>query len=140
MKTRHAKLQGKIAALQSQLHEMKRERERCQEQLDKYVKRHRSLSYDKLETGDIERLTKIYAYFDERYSVQWQGGLRCDNRGMHLCFWVDDDPEYLNLHLTSTSKNICFGGSTSWLVKAETLEDKIAALTQIKKDIKEVLK
>jgi len=58
---------------------------------------------------------------------------------MMLCNWVGDDPDYLILHLTSTSDNICFSGSTSWRVKAVGLEEKIEVLKQIKKDIKEIL-
>ena len=98
------------------------------------------MKFDGLETKDTDKLEKIYTYFDKRYPIDFQGGLRCDERGMRLCFWVDDDPDYLILHLASTSENICFSGSTSWQVKAETLADKVKTLKQIKNDIKKILK
>ena len=88
----------------------------------------------------MDKLKKIYAYFDALYPIEWQGGLRCDNRGMKLLYWLDDDPDYLILHLTSTSENICFSGSTSWLVKAETLADKVEVLSKVKKDIQKIIK
>lgn len=139
-KTRYEKINAKIGELQHELAEMERDRRNQQIELDKYVKRHRSLSYDGLETSDSQKLWKIYAYFDKRYEVEWQGGLRCDTRGMRLVFWIDKDPDYLIFYLTSTSDNICFGGSTSWLVKAATLKDKVAAITEVKRDIQKLLK
>lgn len=139
-KTRYDKLQQKISALQVELCNMGQDKEKRERELEKYVRRHRSLKYDGLETSDVDKLKKIYAYFDALYPIEWQGGLRCDNRGMRLFYWLDNDPDYLILHLTSTSENICFSGSTSWLVKAETLADKVDALTRIKKDIQKILK
>lgn len=140
IKTKYTKLKEKITALQGELSDMARDKKRRQDELDGYVRRHRSLMFDGLETGDVEKLRKIYAYFDKRYPIEWQGGLRCDNRGMRLVYWVDNDPNFLILHLSSTSANICFGGSTSWQVKAAMLADKVDALGQIKKDILKILK
>ena len=138
-KTRHDKIKQTIARLESELNKMRRDKEQREHELDKYVRRHKSLSFDGLETGDVAKLTKMYAYFDKQYPIEWQGGLRGDNRGMRLVYWLDDDPDYLILHLTSTSQNICFGGSTSWQVKAPTLADKVEVLAQIKKDILKIL-
>lgn len=138
--TRYEKLRNKIAQLESQQRKLLREKEQKTTELEKYVNRHRSLNFDGLETKNTNKLKKIYTYFDKRYSIDFQGGLRCDERGMRLCFWVDDDPDYLILHLASTSENICFSGSTSWQVKAETLADKVKTLKQIKNDIKKILK
>lgn len=138
--TRYEKLKNKIAQLESQQWKLVREKEQKATELEKYVNRHRSLKFDGLETKDTDKLEKIYRYFDKQYPIDFQGGLRCDERGMRLCFWVDDDPDYLILHLSSTSKNICFSGSTSWQVKAETLADKVKTLKQIKNDIKKILK
>lgn len=138
--TRYEKLKNKIAQLESQQWKLAREKEQKTAELEKYVNRHRSLKFDGLETKDTDKLQKIYKYFDKQYPIDFQGGLRCDERGMCLCFWVDDDPDYLILHLSSTSENICFSGSTSWQVKAETLADKVKTLKQIKDDIKKILK
>lgn len=138
--TRYEKLKNKIAQLESQQWKLAKEKEQKRAELEKYVNRHRSLKFDGLETKDTDKLQKIYRYFDKQYPIDFQGGLRCDERGMCLCFWVDDDPNYLILHLSSTSENICFSGSTSWQVKAETLADKVKILKQIKNDIKKILK
>ena len=73
------------------------------------------------------------------YAIEFEGGIRNDNRGMKLCRWIYEDPDYLILHLTSTSENICFSGSTSWLVKAVVLEAKIEVLKKIKEDMKKIL-
>lgn len=140
MKTRYTKIQRQIAKLNSALYEMEREKERRTAELEKFVRRHRSLSFDGLQTADRDKLKKTYAYLDARFKIEWQGGLRCDERGMRLCFWIDDDPDFLILHLTSTSENICFGGSTSWIVKAPTLADKIGVLAQVKNDIAKIIK
>ena len=140
MKTKYEKLKQSVAKLNSALHEMERDKERREAELEKYARRHRSLSFDGLETADVEKLQAIYAYFDSRYRVEWQGGLRCDTRGMRLHYWIDNDPDYLILHLSSTSKNICFSGSTSWIVKAETLADKVSVLAQVKNDIMKIIK
>ena len=138
--TRYEKLKNKIAQLESQQWKLAREKEQKATELEKYANKHRSLKFDGLETKDTDKLQKIYKYFDKQYPIDFQGGLRCDERGMRLCFWVDDDPDYLILHLSSTSENICFSGSTSWQVKAEKLADKVKTLKQIKKDILEILK
>lgn len=138
--TRFEKLKNKIAQLESQQQKLAREKEQKATELEKYINRHRSLKFDGLETKDTDKLEKIYAYFDKKYPIDWQGGLRCDERGMRLVFWLDKDPDFLILHLTSTSENICFSGSTSWQVKAETLADKVKTLKQIKDDIKKILK
>ena len=140
MKTRHERIKRQIGKLESVLYEMEREKERRTAELGKYVRRHRSLSFGSLETADRDRLKKIYAYLDARFKIEWQGGLRCDERGMRLCFWIDDDPEYLILHLTSTSQNIFLSGSTNWIVKAPTLADKVGVLSQVKKDIAKIIK
>ena len=140
MKTRCETLKYKLAKVQGQLFQLSIDKKRCEEELNKYTKRHKSMSFDGLETGDTKALCKIYSYFDKKYRVQWQGGLRCDSRGMRLVYWIDDDPEFLVLHLTSTSENICFSGSTSWLVKAPTLDDKVEVLRKIKADILKIIK
>lgn len=140
MKTRHEKIKQQIGKLESALYEMEREKGRRETELETYVRRHRSLKFDSLHTSDVDELLAIYAYFDSRYKIQWQGGLRCDNRGMALCYWIDNDPDYLVLHLSSTSENICFSGSTSWIVKAPTLADKVSILAQVKKDIAKIIK
>ena len=139
-KTRYEKLNAKIGELQHALDELDRDRHKQQIALDKYIQRHRSLRYDGLATSDLQQLSNIYAYFDKRYEVDWEGGLRCDTRGMHLVFWIDKDPDFLIFFLTSTSDNICFGGSTSWRVKAATLKAKIAVITEVKRDIQKHLK
>ena len=140
MKTRYMKIKRQIAKLNSALHEMEREKERRTAELDRYVRRHRSLNFDSLRTSDVDKLRAIYAYFDSRYKIEWQGGLRCDDRGMALYHWIDDDPDYLVLHLASTSENICFSGSTSWIVKAPTLADKVGILAQVKRDVTKIIK
>lgn len=140
MKTRYTKIQRQIAKLNSALSEMEREKERCTAEPEKYVRRHRSLSFDSLRTSDVDKLRAIYAYFDSRYKIEYQGGLRCDERGMRLYFWIDDDPNFLILHLTSTSESICFGGSTSWIVKAPTLAEKVGILAQVKRDVTKIIK
>lgn len=138
--TRYKKLKNKIAQLESQQWELTTEKEQKTTELEKYINKHRSLKFDGLETKDTQKLWKIYEYFDKQYPVEFQGGLRCDERGMCLVFWLDEDPDYLILHLSSTSKNICFSGSTSWQVKAVSFDDKIKALAQIKKDIEKIIK
>lgn len=139
-KTRYEKLKQQLSKAQSQVWALEREKEEKQTELSNYCRRHRSLSYDNLSTCDIIKLKKIYLYFDMRYPIEWQGGFRLDDRGMALYFWVNDDPDCLELHLSSTCENLCFSGSTSWLVPAKTLEDKIAILKKIKNDISEILK
>jgi hypothetical protein len=134
------KLKRKIAKLTKKLSCIQQDKEFKENELEQYCKRHRSVTFDGLETGDVNTLWKMYEYFDKKYPIEWQGGIRCDNRGMRLCFWLDDDPDYLIIHLTSTSKNICFGGSTSWLVKAVSLDDKVNVIKTIKNDINNLIK
>ena len=139
IKTRYDKLRQKEAKISNLIYALAKEKEQKETELKKECSRRR-LSFEGLETGNVEKLKKIYAYFDKLYKIDWEGGLRCDDRGMRLCFCLDDDPDYLIIHITSTSENICFGGSTSWIVRAETLEDKINLLKTIKKDILNILK
>ena len=139
IKTRYEKLKQKEAKISYLIYALQKEKEQKETELKKECSRRR-LSFDGLETGNVAKLKKIYAYFDKRYKIRFQGGLRCDNRGMALCFWLNDDPDYLIIHITSTSENICFSGSTSWIVRAETLDDKINLLKTIKKDILNILK
>lgn len=138
--TRYEALKKQSAEIASKFFDLQREKEAEQKRLDAVCKKHRSMSYKDLATCDTQKLDKIYRYFDKHYPVEFEGGLRNDNRGMALFFWVDDDPHFLILHLASTCKNIVFSGSTSWLVKAKTLGDKINILKQIKKDILKILK
>ena len=140
MKNRCQKIKEKISFWEQKLVEIKKEHTDKSIELNKYIDRHPSLSFAGLETTDAEKLKKIYAYFDKKYAIDFQGGLRCDTRGMKLVFWVADDPDYLIVHLGSTCDNIYFGGTTSWIVKAETLQDKTKVLKQIKKDIEKILK
>ena len=140
VKTKLDTLKQKVAKYQSELDRLFRERDRVKEELEGYTRRHSSLDFDSLHTGDRCKLQLIYDYFDSRYPIVFQGGLRNDSRGMKLYYWVYDDPSYLELHLTSTSENICFGGSTSWIAKAETMVDKVELLRRIKKDIGRILK
>ena len=138
--TRYEKIRNKISEWERKQRDLRTEYIIEQQNLASYCKKHRSLSYDTLETRDTEKLWKIYEYFDKKYPIDFQGGIRCDERGMKVCFWLDDDPEYLILHIASTSQNICFSGSTSWLVKAPTLEDKVEILKTIKQDIWKIIK
>lgn len=137
--TRYEKIKNKIAKSQTELYCLSSEKISKEIELHKYCKRHR-FNFDKLESRDTGKLMKIYKYFDKRYPIDFQGGLRCDERGMKLHFWLDDDPDYLILHLSSTSENICFSGSTSWLVKACTLDDKINTLKTIRDDVLAIIK
>lgn len=140
--TRYTKAKKKESAIYRALAALQREKEAAEEELENYCKRHRSLSFDTLKTGDVDKLKQIYSYFDENedYILEWEGGLRCDDRGMKLCFWIDDDPEYLIIHITSDHDNICFSGSTSWVTKAPTLEDKIDVIKKVKIDITNIIK
>lgn len=137
--TRYDALQKQSEEISNKLFDLQRETEAEQERLEAFCKKYRSMSYNDLATCDTQKLDKIYQYFDKKYSIEWQGGLRNDSRGMALHFWVYDDPHFLILHLSSTSENICFSGSTSWLIKAKTLDNKINILKQIKKDILKIL-
>lgn len=122
------------------LDDLEREKDEKQKELDSYVRRHRSLKFDGIETCDIKKLLKLYKFLDGKYPVDWEGGLRADDRGMKLCFWLADDPDFLVIHLTSTSQNICFSGSTSWIAKAPTLSDKVRTLKMIKKEALRIIK
>lgn len=137
--TRYEKLKDLERQTSAKLRGLEKEREIKTNELESYCKRHR-ISFDGLETADIDKLKKIYRYFDRKYRIDWQGGLRCDDRGMRLYFWLDEDPHYLIFHLSSTSENICFSGSTSWIVRATSLEEKVNKIKQVKKDIAEIIK
>lgn len=138
--TRFEQLQNELNSAQHRIWNLGEEKDKKEKELETFVKRHKSYKYDGLATTDTGKLNKIYKYFDDKYPIEWQGGLRCDDRGMALHYWLDDDPDYLILHLSSNHDNICFSGSTSWLVKAVSLEDKITVIKQIKEDIKKILK
>ena len=140
IKTRYEKLKTQMAKILHNQYELSNEKEQKKDELDRYVKRHKSLRYDMLETNDVHKLEEIYRLLDRLFSVEWEGGLRCDCRGMKLCYWIYDDPDYLIIHLTSTSKNICFSGSTSWIAKAKTIEKKIEILKYVKTKVSEIIK
>lgn len=139
-KTRFDALKETLSGINSALSDLEREKDMKTNELETYVRRHRSLKFDNLKTCDVDKLENIYKYFDDRYPIEWQGGLRCDNRGMRLNYWLDDDPDYLILHITSDHDNLFFSGSTSWLVKAVTLEDKVNIIKKIKSDMLKILK
>ena len=141
IETRYTKANAELCEINHKIRMLEKEKTQAEEELKKYCKRHRSLNFDNLKTGDVEKLMKIYAYFDnnENYIHEWEGGLRCDDRGMRLCFWVNDDAEYLVIHITSDHNNIIFSGSTSWIVKAPTLEDKVKVIKTIKVDIAKII-
>ena len=138
--TRKDRLNKQMASLNHKIFILEKEKQEKEVELDKYIRRHRSLKFDMLETDDVEKLKKIYKFFDAKYPIEWQGGLRCDNRGMKLHFWIDDDPNFLIIHLSSTSQNICFSGSTSWIAKAPTLSDKVELLKTIKQKVLKIIK
>ena len=134
------KLHKELFKIQCKMSELEEERERKTIELEQYVKRHRSLKFDNLQTESVEKLKQIYSFMDKNYIIDWEGGIRCDNRGMKLCFWLADDPDFLIIHLTSTSGNIYFSGSTSWIVPAKTLQDKIEVLKNIKETVLKIIK
>jgi len=134
------KIEKKILFLERQKRLKEQNEESKKEEFENYVKRHKSLKFDEIRSCDTKKLAQIYKYFDDKYPICWQGGLRNDDRGMALCYWCFDKDDYLELHLHSTCDNICFGGSTSWLVYAPTLEEKVEKLKQIKKDMLKILK
>lgn len=142
IETRYTKANAELCNINHKICMLEKEKAQAEEELKKYCKRHRSLNFDNLKTCDVEKLKKIYAYFDnnENYIHEWEGGLRCDDRGMKLYFWVNDDAEYLVLHLASNHDNIIFSGSTSWIIKAPTLEDKVNVLKTVKSDITKIIK
>ena len=139
IETRIDKISKKINALKALEYDIIKERDTKIEELKKYHIKHQSIDFGGLATSCVPALKKIYEYMDKRYPIEWQGGLRCDDRGMALTYWIDDDPDYLILHLTSNHTNVIFSGSTSWIVKAPTLQDKIGLLKKIKKDIIKII-
>lgn len=137
--TKYSLLERKESKILAKIRELEKENEARVTEFEKVAKRHK-LNFDFF-TSDREKLLKIYNYFDKKYPVEWQGGLRCDTRGMSLLWWIEKrDADFLILHLSSTSENICFGGSTSWQVSAPSVDEKIKILKQIKKDVSEILK
>ena len=141
IETRYTKANAELCNINHKICMLEKEKTQAEEELKKYCKRHRSLNFDNLKTCDVEKLKKIYAYFDnnENYIHEWEGGLRCDDRGMKLYFWVNDDAEYLVIHITSDHNNVIFSGSTSWITKAPTLEDKVNVIKKIKADITKII-
>lgn len=142
IETRYTKANAELCNINHKICMLEKEKTQAEEELKKYCKRHRSLNFDNLKTCNVEKLKKIYAYFgnNENYIHEWEGGLRCDDRGMKLCFWVNDDAEYLVIHITSNHSNVIFSGSTSWIIKAPTLEDKIKVIKTVKSDITKIIK
>lgn len=113
--TRKDKLKKQVASLNHKILLIDMEKHEKEVELDKYIRRHRSLKFDMLETDNVEKLNKIYKFLDAKYPVEWEGGIRCDNRGMKLHFWLDEDPNFLIIHLSSTSKKHLF----FWLYKLD---------------------
>lgn len=140
IETRYEKIKKEYNNALHKQYDLAEEKHRKNQELNNYVKHHRSLKYDGLETSDIEKLKQIYKFFDDNYPIDWEGGLRCDNRGMKLCYWLYDDPDYIALYLTSTSENIYFSGSTKWLAYAPTLKDKVKTIKSIKEKVLKIMK
>ena len=140
--TRYTKLQAKEEKIRNEFFMLAQEKEQMEKELNKYCKHHRSVNFDALKTSDIKKLVRIYNYFDnnKHYIHEWEGGVRCDERGMKLHFWVNDDPNYLVIHISSNHNNLALSGSTSWIIKAPTLEDKVNTILTIKKDISKIVK
>lgn len=140
--TRFEKYEREESKARLKLYDLEKEKESKKQELETYYKRHRSMSFDLLKTGDVDKLNKIYGYFDKNkcYIHESELGLRCDDRGMKLHFWLYKDPDYLVLHLSSNHNNIVFSGSTSWIIKAPTLEDKVKILKMVKSDITKIIK
>ena len=141
IETRYTKANAQLCNINYKICMLEKEKAQAEEELKKYCKRHRSLNFDTLKTGDVDKLKQIYSYFDNNkdYVIEWEGGLRCDDRGMKLYFWVNDDAEYLVIHITSDHNNVIFSGSTSWVTKAPTLEDKVNVIKKIKADITKII-
>ena len=139
--TRAEKFKREESKAKMKLWELEKEKENKEQELEKYCKRHSSVNFDNLVTSDVEKLKKIYAYFDDNksYIHESELGLRCDDRGMKLYFWLHDDPDYLVLHLSSNHSNIVFSGSTSWIIKAPILEDKVNVIKKVKADISKII-
>ena len=138
--TRYDKINREISMAQAKKYLLEKEKELATEELQEYCRKHKSMRFDALKTEDTQKLLAIYDFMDKNYPVDWEGGIRCDNRGMKLHFWLDDDPDFLIIHLSSTSKNICFSRSTSWIVEAPTLTKKIEVLKYIKENVLKILK
>lgn len=134
------KIEEKILFLERQKRLKEQNFEKEKEEFENYVKRHKSLRFDEIRSCDTKKLAQIYKYFDDKYPIDFQGGLRNDIRGMALCYWCFDKGDYLILHLSSDHDNLFMSGSTSWLVYAPTLEEKIEKIKQIKKDMLKILK
>lgn len=139
IETRYEKIRKEYSKALHKQYDLAEEKHKKSEELNNYIKKHRSLKYDGLQTNNVEKLKQIYKFFDDNYPIDWEGGLRCDDRGMCLVYWLYDDPDYLVLHLTSTSKNICFSGSTNWLVYAPILEDKVKVIKSIKEKVLKIM-
>lgn len=139
--TRFEKYEREESKARFKLYNLEKEKENKKQELETYYKRHRSMSFDLLKTGDVTKLNKIYAYFDKNksYIHESELGLRCDDRGMKLHFWLHNDPDYLVLHLSSNHNNMVFSGSTSWIIKAPKLEDKVKILKMVKSDITRII-
>ena len=139
--TRFEKFEREESKARMKLYDLEREKQRKNDELEIYCKRHRSVNFDGLATGNIEKLKKIYSYFDDNklYIHESELGLRCDDRGMALYFWLHNDPDYLVIHLSSNHNNLFLSGSTSWIIKAVSLEDKVNVIKTIKEDMKKIL-
>jgi len=136
--TKYSLLERKESKILAKIRELEKENEARIAEFEKIAKRHKLEFY--FSTSKREKLLKIYDYLDKKYPVEWQGGLRCDTRGMSLLWWIEKrDADFLILHLSSTSENICFGGSTSWQIYAPSVDDKIKVIRQIKKDMLKIL-
>ena len=134
------KIEQQINKLNHKKWYLEKELDRKNEEFENYIKRHKSLKFDNIRSCDTKKLSQIYKYFDDKYPIDWQGGFRNDNRGMALMYWCFDKGDYLILHLTSDHNILFMSGSTSWLVYAPTLEEKIEKIKQIKKDMLKILK
>lgn len=139
--TRIEKYKREQSKVMSKIYDLVKEKEYKKQELETYCKSHTSISFDLLKTCEVDKLDKIYAYFDKNksYIRECELGLRCDNRGMQLYFWLYDDPDYLVLHLSSNNSHISLSGSTSWIIKAPELEDKIKILKMVKADITKII-
>lgn len=134
------KIENQIKKLNSKKYDLEKNLETKKEEFENYIKKHRSLKFDEIKSKDTNKLSQIYKYFDDKYPIDFHGGLRNDNRGMALCYWLYDKDDFLIFHLSSDHNNLFMSGSTSWLVYAPTLEEKIEKLKQIKKDMLKMLK
>ena len=140
IETRYEKIKKEYQKALHKQQDLETEKFQKSQELKEYTRRHSSLRYIGIETSNVEKLKQIYKFFDDNYPVDWEGGLRCDDRGMCLVYWLYDDPDYLIFYLGSTSQNICFSGSTNWLVYAPTLEDKVKVIKSIKEKVLKIIK